>query len=377
MTRPEQVLTVAQVGETCEAIARQQLPDGRIPWYPGHHTDPWNHVEAAMALAVGGHHDAVERAYAWLRETQRPDGWWPAYVIGDEVTDSTVDANFCAYIAAGLWHHTMLTGDSGLLERTWEVMERAVDWVCAQQRPGGEVTWAVDVHGKPSTFALLTSTAAIHLSLRCAVRCADLLGHHRAHWWEAAERVAYSVRHREHAFEPKERWAMDWYYPVLGGAVSGGAASQRIDERWEEFVVDGMGVRCVSDRPWVTAAETCELVLALDAIGEHQRAVQLLRDVQWLRVDDGAYWTGAVFPERTPYPGDQSTYTAGAVVLAADALMGLTPASGFFRALHAPAAEGGALSPGGTSPTDRCDGVLTGRRASVHGHTEIAAGKPS
>jgi len=329
-----------QLERTIDAIAREQLGDGRIPWFRGHHADPWNHVEAAMALAVGGRDAEVRRAYDWLRATQRDDGSWPSYVVGDAVTDPTVDANFCAYIASGLWHHTVLTGSDELLGANWDVMERAVDYVVTQQRPGGEITWAVDVKGKPYRYALLTSTAAIHMSLRSAVHCAELLGEPRTHWREAAERVAYSVRHREHVFESKERWAMDWYYPVLGGSLSGDAALRRLDDRWEDFVVDGLGVRCVSDRPWVTAAETCELVLALDAIGEHQRALRLFRDVQWLRADDGAYWTGAVFPERTPYPGDQSTYTAAAVVLAADALAGLTPASGFFRALHEPAGEG-------------------------------------
>jgi hypothetical protein len=333
-------MTPPDIDATIATIARAQLDDGRIPWYTGHHTDPWNHVEAAMALAVGGRDESVRRAYDWMRATQRDDGSWPSYVIGDEVTDPTVDANFCAYIATGLWHHTVLTGSERLLAEHWEVMERAVDYVLTQQRPGGEITWAVDVNGVPYRHALLTSTAAIHMSLRCAVLGAELLGHVRPHWREAAERVAHSVRHREHVFEPKDRWAMDWYYPVLGGAISGDAALRRLDDRWEDFVVDGLGVRCVSDRPWVTAAETCELVLALDAVGDRARALRLFRDVQWLRLDDGAYWTGAVFPERTPYPGDQSTYTAAAVVLAADALDGLTPASGFFRALHEPSHEG-------------------------------------
>ena len=41
----------------------------------------------------------------------------------------------------------------------------------------------------------------------------------------------------------------------------------RISERWDEFVLEGVGVRCVSDRPWVTAAETAECVMALDAVG--------------------------------------------------------------------------------------------------------------
>ena len=60
---------------------------------------------------------------------------------------------------------------------------------------------------------------------------------------------------------------MDWYYPVLGGAVRGAGAAARLHAGWDEFVVPGLGVRCVSDEPWVTGAETCELVIALDAVG--------------------------------------------------------------------------------------------------------------
>ena len=47
------LLTRIQVAQTIDAIASVQLPDGNIPWTPGHHTDPWNLVEAAMALDVG------------------------------------------------------------------------------------------------------------------------------------------------------------------------------------------------------------------------------------------------------------------------------------------------------------------------------------
>ena len=290
-----------------------------------------------MALAVGGRHDAVRRAYDWLRSTQRDDGSWPSYVVGDRITDPTVDANFCAYIAAGLWHHTLLTADVELLAEHWEVMERAVDYVLTQQRPGGEITWAVDVHGAPYRHALLTSTAAIHLSLRCAVLAADALGESRPHWREGAERVAHSVRHREHVFELKDRWAMDWYYPVLGGAVGGDVARRRLAERWDDFVIEGRGVRCVSDRPWVTAAETCELVMALDAIGLHERARTLFTWVHFLRHDDGSYWTGMNFEgDRFDvwgeyFTAEQPTWNSAAVVLAANALGGTGPTAGLFR----------------------------------------------
>ncbi len=47
---------------TVDAIAEIQLPDGNIPWTPGEHTDPWNLVEAAMALDLGHRYAEAERA---------------------------------------------------------------------------------------------------------------------------------------------------------------------------------------------------------------------------------------------------------------------------------------------------------------------------
>ena len=44
------VLSADQLSATVDAIAEWQLPSGMIPWFPGGHADPWNHVEAAMAL---------------------------------------------------------------------------------------------------------------------------------------------------------------------------------------------------------------------------------------------------------------------------------------------------------------------------------------
>ena len=81
----------------------------------------------------------------------------------------------------------------------------------------------------------------------------------------------------------------------------------------------------------MTGAETCELVLALDALGERELAVQLLRDMQHLRTPDGEYWTGYVYPDDVNWPGEKTGYTAAAVILAMDALYGLTPGSDIMR----------------------------------------------
>ena len=101
---------------------------------------------------------------------------------------------------------------------------------------------------------------------------------------------------------------MDWYYPILGSALRGPAAAARIKQRWDDFVVDGLGIRCVGDRPWVTGAETCELVMALDALGQRSDAHRQFAAMQHLREDDdliGRAWfsrTGSGGPRNAP-PG--------------------------------------------------------------------------
>ncbi len=95
--------------------------------------------------------------------------------------------------------------------------------------------------------------------------------------------------------------------------------------------MEGWGIRCVSDRPWITAAETCECAIAHLAVGEHDWARRLFTWSQRLRSEEDRYWTGIVVPEEVHFPGgEQSTYTSSAIILAADALSGGSPAAGLF-----------------------------------------------
>ena len=50
-------------------ISKHQLPSGAIPWYEDGVTDPWDHVECAIALDLTGRFDVAVRAYLWLRNT--------------------------------------------------------------------------------------------------------------------------------------------------------------------------------------------------------------------------------------------------------------------------------------------------------------------
>ena len=239
-----------------------------IPWFPGGHADPWNHVEAAMALDLGGHRADGRAGLRVARRMQRPDGAWHQYYLADSVEQDKLDANVCAYVAAGVWHHFLLTGDQGFVETMWPVVERAIDFVLDLQRPRGEIIWARHADGTPWSFALLTGSSSICHSLRCAIALAEHLGHERPDWELSAGRLADVIAHEPEAFAPKHRWAMDWYYPVLTGVVGGAEGRARLADRCDTFVMDGKGVRCVSDRPWITVAETCECALAHLAVGD-------------------------------------------------------------------------------------------------------------
>jgi len=319
------------VAATARAIAAAQEPSGAIPWFPGGHVDPWDHVECAMALSVGGLTGEAARAYDYLRRAQAPDGSWPCKVVRGAVVDAGRETNQCAYVAVGVWHHLLLTGDERFAWRMWPTVRRALDYVVSHQTDRGEIRWSVDDVGVPSDDALLTGSSSTYQSLRCGLALADWVGEAAPEWELAAGRLAHVVRAHPEAFLDKSRFSMDWYYPVLGGAVRGPSAHERLAARWDDFVVDGLGARCVDDEPWVTGAETCELVLALDAVGDRDRALAVFADVQHLRTERASYWTGWQFAEQIFWPDEQSTWTAAAVVLAADALSRCTPGNGIFR----------------------------------------------
>ncbi len=325
------VITAEQVVATADSIAAVQRRDGAIPWYDGGHLDPWDHVECAMALTSAGRLDAAAAAYRYLVQAQRRDGSWPARVRGDVVEDANAETNQCAYLAVGVWHHLLVTGDGKWARTVWPTVRRALDFVCRSTTPEGDIAWAVGANGSIADEALLTGSSSIHQALRCGVALAEEFGSPQPEWELAAGRLAEMVVLRPEQFADKRRFAMDWYYPVLGGLVRHAAGRARIAERWEDFVVPGLGIRCVDDEPWVTGAETAELVLALDCLGETDRALRLLGDVQHLREPDGSYWTGWQFALSLNWPDEHSTWTAAAMILAADALSRATPGNGIFR----------------------------------------------
>jgi hypothetical protein len=320
---------------TVEFILDCQLDSGLIPWFEGGHADPWDHVEAAMGLSIGGELAAAGRAYQWLAECQLPDGsWWAAY-RGNEIDNrERRESNFVAYVATGVWHHYLISGDRAFLEALWPTVQRALDFVLGLQTEHGDIHWAVDGDGLAREDALVTGCSSIYKSLECGHNIALTLGLDGGRYLSARKRLGQALVQRPERFdrtwESKSRYSMDWFYPVMTGVLGRTEGRARLAARWSEFVEPGLGCRCVVEEPWVTVAETCELVMALLAAGDHARAVELYSWLHQWRNHDGSYWTGYQMVEDLLWPNERPTWTAGAILMAADALTEHTPAARLF-----------------------------------------------
>lgn len=216
---------------TTAMIADCQCPDGEIPWNGSGYSDPWDHVEAAMGLGVGGLHLQAEKAFRWLARRQLADGSWYAAYRHGRPGDRTRDANRCAYFATGAYHHFLMTGDDAFLDTFWPSVSAAIEFVLSLQAPGGEIYWAISPHGQVDPMALLTGSSSVYMSLKCALAIARRLNRPCPHWRSALSRLGNAILNHPQRFNmTKSRYAMDWYYPVLCGAVGGsGRSSVSID----------------------------------------------------------------------------------------------------------------------------------------------------
>ena len=73
-------------------------------------------------------------AYRWLAEAQLGDGSWFNYYLGDRVKDARLDTNVCAYMATGLYHYVLATGDVDFAASLWPTWSAPSSSCCAGSR---------------------------------------------------------------------------------------------------------------------------------------------------------------------------------------------------------------------------------------------------
>ena len=326
-------LTVADLRPAVDRILAIQTEQGAIAWFENGPWDPWNHVESAMALTAAGELDAAASAFEYLKNTQREDGAWLGEYgnclpmverdfISREPAPAFLDSNFCAYPAVGLAHFFKATGDETRALRWWPMVERALDFVLSLQKQDGTTSWAAEAVGTDEDDALLAGNASILKSLECGLFLADMFGREKPNWRTAHDTLLNALQKTPERFDRRQtgaRFAMDWYYPVLAGVFNEADSLERLNRSWNRFVIEGHGCRCVSNEPWVTVAETAELVLALLSANKRAPADVLLKSTLNIRDADGVFWMGHQIDEDIYWPREQPSWTQAAVILAADA----------------------------------------------------------
>ena len=330
-TSREKTEVSINIASVAAVIANIQRSSGEIPWSDNLKTDPWDHVEAAMGLAIGGYLTESRLAFDWLARHQLTDGCWYAAYQQGRPTDKTRDANMSAYIAVGVLHHYLISGDIHFLQQMWQSLRAAINFAVRLQAAGGEIYWAISPRGKTDPMALLTGSSSIYMSIKCALVVAKQLGYQMPDWQKALLKLKNAIAYKPQHFNmTKARFAMDWFYPVLTGAVTGPDAQARLEKSWKKFVINGQGVRCVSDQDWITLAETAELCLALAACGNRSLAEIVFNWIVDKRFDDGSYWCGYTYPGMVIWPEEKIAWTNAVILMAADAIYNLTPAGHLF-----------------------------------------------
>ncbi|UCG84275.1 MAG: prenyltransferase [Dehalococcoidia bacterium] len=313
------------VDSQADFIIDCQLPSGAIPWYKGGITDPWDHIEGAIALDLCRRYQEATAAYTWSRTMQNPDGSWYSGYLDNEPQERVRDANFAAYIATGMWFHYCATQDLDFLREMWPTVEKGVDFALSLQQPTGAISWALSEKGKPWPGAILTSSCCIWHSIRNGINISQTLGINKPDWISSGERLFQATQNPDlfdKMGENERRYAMNWFYPVLTGVLTGQEAKEHIEREWSDLVIDGWGCRVAADDDVTAVAETSELIIALCLIGEQEKAAKLLDWTLRLWDDNGGFCRGIKLPEQEPCPGDdeRATWTSAALIMAIAAM---------------------------------------------------------
>ena len=331
----KQIMVNQALNQATKYIKSCQRKDGAIVWFAEGKLDPWDHVEAMMGLTVSRDFSSVQQGFLWLHNNQNDDGSWFAKYFADENDEDKdrlkIEANFVAYIATGLWHYYLISQDLLFVQKIFPCVERAMDYVVSQQSLEGDIQWARSSIEHLPKDALITACASILRSMECAIYLGEVCGKQTARWETSYNLLAHALKSSpwrfDRTWESKDRFSMDWFYPILSGIYSAAESKLRLAKDWQKFVNEEYGCRCVSDEPWITVAESCELTIALVASEQRDKAEELFMKLLRWQDADGGFWTGYSFRDKAIWPLEKTSWTAAAIILAADAIYSITPAS--------------------------------------------------
>ena len=312
-----------------------QFLSGAIPSNQDGSHDPWDHLEALMGLTTLGYKTQALKGLNWMVSNQNQDGSWYNLYQDEKPLELNKQTNYAAYVAVAGWHFYLINNDVNYHQEFWEPVKKGILFSLSLQHDNGAIAWNIDEFEKIDEDYLLTGCSSIAKSLECAIAICQVLGNqnYESEWRIAHSKLISALENPSGIFDLKKdrsRFSMDWYYPILGGINSKNRINVLTTKIKDSFWIQDLGIKCVSDEPWVTVAETSECSIAYKKIGEDKIALELLHNAIAIVDGNGIPYMGWQFSENIYWPDETPAWTSAACILAADANNRLTSGADLF-----------------------------------------------
>ena len=318
-----------------QSIKTNQLDSGAIPSNADLSHDPWDHIEAIMGLNFLNDKESSDLAFTWLKNNQNKDGSWYAKYSNNNPIELNKPTHFGPYISVAALHYYKIFSDKDKLLELWETIDSAIDFSLNLQGSNGTIPWSVDKNNQIEKDFLLTGASSILKSLECAIAISKILDLDvNKEWTKAYELLAYAIKNPKGLFDKtidRSRFSMDWYYPIISGVLSDSEKDKYIKKIYKDFYIEGIGVKCVVEEPWVTVAETSEFIVSLVISNEIEEAKKLLIEVMNISDLNDIPYMGWQYEENIFWPEEKPSWTAAALILAADSIYDFSSGSDILK----------------------------------------------
>ena len=313
-----------------------QFKSGAIPSNEDGTHDPWDHIESIMGLNIYKDIEASKSAFNWLTHHQNSDGSWYAKYYKTDAIEKNKPTHFSPYIAVAALHFFRIFKDINFLQSIWSSIELAVNFSVELQQDNGTIPWSINNNSQIENDYLLTGCSSILKSIECSIALSKILNktENIEKWKKAHLLLSNAIQDPDGKFDlikDRKRFSMDWYYPILSGCLKQDEKSYYINKIFKDFYLDGIGIKCVIEEPWVTVAETSEFILALMCAGYDDEAKRLLFDVLNISDEEGIPFMGWQYEQNIFWPEEKPSWTAAALMLSADCVFDYSDASDLFK----------------------------------------------
>ena len=289
-------------------IITNQSSSGAILWDEQGKCDPWDHCECLIALAIYEEWEHFWKGVNWFFTNLNEDGLIYAEFQNEKPSKLHYESHHAPYIIIPLIQANLIDQDQDynkiLTNEQLIKLENIFETLNDFKDQDGYFYWAKDCNGY-SDNSLITASMSIFLSLVAKNKSFPEFKINM--WQEKFNRDGID----------RSRFSMDFYYPFLAGIKNN---KNEFLESLDKYYIEGLGVKCVAEEPWVTIAESSECVISALIHGNENIAKEIFNDIQQFQDKDGIFPTGYQYDMEILWPEENSTWTNAAVIIAAHAL---------------------------------------------------------